>query len=136
MSTQANSVRDTLELALDALLQWVAHCPEAVTDNDPIAIAALKRSLAEEPTLKAGRGDPEEGEPEIRWVYRQDGKAHIAGTPTIEDTLKYLSAPAIPEGWQLVPIEPTEEMLDADQLPSKAIDTYKAMLSAAKGETK
>ena len=50
-------------------------------------------------------------------------------------------APSVPEGWKLVPIEPTHEMLDAGEdtfVPtytgtpvSAPIDVYRAMLAAA-----
>ncbi|HBN7019265.1 TPA: DUF550 domain-containing protein [Escherichia coli] len=47
------------------------------------------------------------------------------------------NSPAIPDGWQLVPVEPTKEMIDAGWLhfmgtknPSSK-GTYKAMLAAA-----
>ena len=55
----------------------------------------------------------------------------------------YTSAPSIPEGWQLVPIEPTSEMLEAaykshwtiqvadDAYEFNAENPYKAMLAAA-----
>ena len=57
------------------------------------------------------------------------------------------SMPAIPPGWQLVPIEPTEEMLDDDKEAQRfgspsyraALLVYRAMLKAAptppQGET-
>ena len=54
-------------------------------------------------------------------------------------------APAVPEGWQLVPVEPTEVMLDAtnehiwgrDTDQNDMLFAYRAMLAAApKPETK
>jgi hypothetical protein len=44
--------------------------------------------------------------------------------------------PAVPEGWKLVPIEPTHEMTEqgaqeADWYAHNAYDCYKAMLDAA-----
>ena len=38
---------------------------------------------------------------------------------------------SIPEGWQLVPIEPTPEMLDAVSWPNAAKTDYAHMLAAA-----
>ena len=38
---------------------------------------------------------------------------------------------SVPEGWQLVPIEPTQEMLDATSWPNCAGTDYKKMLAAA-----
>lgn len=40
-------------------------------------------------------------------------------------------APAVPEGWKLVPIEPTEEMIVAITRFNLPENNYKAMLSAA-----
>jgi len=39
--------------------------------------------------------------------------------------------PNVPDGWQLVPIEPTQEMLDATSWPNCAGTDYKKMLAAA-----
>jgi hypothetical protein len=40
-------------------------------------------------------------------------------------------AQSVPEGWRLVPIEPTQEMLGATSWPNCAATDYKAMLAAA-----
>lgn len=48
----------------------------------------------------------------------------------------YLHPPterAVPEGWQLVPVEPTPEMLNATSWPNCARTDYKHMLAAAPG---
>lgn len=45
-----------------------------------------------------------------------------------------LPAPVVPEGWQLVPVEPTNEMihpLDQFMRPTSAREIYRAMLAAA-----
>jgi hypothetical protein len=48
-----------------------------------------------------------------------------------------LAQPAVPEGWKLVPIEPTDEMLDAaqsrvdDMYRVDAMNSYEAMIKAA-----
>ncbi len=69
------------------------------------------------------------------------------GDKEIEGYLKHGMATAlyeIPEGYQLVPIEPTIKMIEAGKNTFKAYcfhedmaqsdDIYKAMLNAAKGE--
>ena len=43
-------------------------------------------------------------------------------------------APSVPEGYQLVPIEPTESMIAAMQASGWMLGNYKAMLSAARSE--
>ena len=47
--------------------------------------------------------------------------------------MRVYTAPKVPEGWKLVPVEPTEEMLNAcwDTPYSSYIRKYKAMLAAA-----
>ena len=57
-------------------------------------------------------------------IRRQNG--HIAHLNRLVD--EYLAAP---EGWQLVPIEPTAEMLEAAYMEIGSYDQYKAMLNAA-----
>lgn len=42
-----------------------------------------------------------------------------------------LSRPVVPEGWKLVPVEPTQEMLNATSWPGCAKTDYKHMLAAA-----
>ena len=44
--------------------------------------------------------------------------------------------PAIPDGWQLVPVEPTPEMQRAMQQAEWPDEAYKAMLAAAPKEMK
>ncbi len=43
-------------------------------------------------------------------------------------------APSVPEGYQLVPIEPTEAMQEAWDGESSLMGTWNAMLAAARGE--
>ena len=44
-----------------------------------------------------------------------------------------IPTPVVPEGWQLVPVEPTEEMLDAGYFTNHGANRgiYRAMLAAA-----
>lgn len=93
------------------------------------AIAALKEAIAKQ------------GEPVAIVKHQVGGVAvHILGDLKPGDLL-YTSAPTIPEGWRLVPIEPTPEMINAacdcqdadpeDGCESETYHGYKAMLSAA-----
>ncbi len=45
-------------------------------------------------------------------------------------------APSVPEGYQLVPIEPTDAMQEAWDGESSLMGTWNAMLSAAKKQIK
>lgn len=47
------------------------------------------------------------------------------------DLSDYLDSITVPEGWQVVPVEPTREMLSATSWPSCAATDYKHMLAAA-----
>jgi hypothetical protein len=52
----------------------------------------------------------------------------------VEPFFDALSPTTVPEGWQLVPIEPTKDMLKAAlcvELDAFGVNSYKAMLSAA-----
>lgn len=65
-------------------------------------------------------------------------KQYDAQTPGVQkwyEPIRY----EVPEGWQLVPVEPTEEMLDAGYFTNHGANRgiYRAMLAAApKPETK
>jgi len=51
------------------------------------------------------------------------------------DALKSSPVPSIPEGYQLVPVEPSEAMVRAGIGHTDLISEYKAMLAAAKEES-
>jgi hypothetical protein len=82
--------------------------------------------------------------------FSNEGTTVVVLPPKFEEavaTLGVMSQPAaVPEGYKLVPIEPTAEMVEAavddffaEVRPPKrklAIETYKAMLAAAPGEVK
>lgn len=60
----------------------------------------------------------------------------VAGDDVYVLPLHTQPQPAVPEGWKLVPIEPTHEMTEqgaqeADWYAHNAYDCYKAMLDAA-----
>lgn len=44
---------------------------------------------------------------------------------------RHLDSITVPEGWQVVPVEPTREMLSATSWPSCAATDYRHMLAAA-----
>ena len=92
------------------------------------AIAALKEAIKQQ------------GEP-VAWIkpewlngsYR-GALSPVTTYPQVDYVPLYTTTPTIPEGWQLVPIEPTKTQLRCGQLGitttfAKAI--YKAMLSVA-----
>lgn len=66
---------------------------------------------------------------------------HVAGSLSLDEQMELglcwqtlraaLSRPAVPEGWKLVPVEPTQEMLDATSCPGCAKTDYRHMLAAA-----
>ena len=92
-------MKDVLELALEALRQ------APITRQSADAIAALESAIKQ-------RGEPV-GEAEA-FMGSNGGFTMVvfeaAHVPV--GTKLYTSAPIIPEGWQLVPIEPTEQMFD------------------------
>ena len=104
------------------------------------AIAALKEVIKQQGEPVAWRWSESNG---ARWFdWRTDWGYHEAAKKhgcLIE--YAYTSAPTIPEGWQLVPKEPTQKMLETAYLriESEGVHTtpwmrgtiYKAMLSAA-----
>lgn len=60
----------------------------------------------------------------------------IVGTYGVEGYIQAQPAPSVPEGWKLVPIEPTQEMSEAGVYAGSiyydvAEATYEAMLAAA-----
>lgn len=71
-----------------------------------------------------------------RLVERKMKKDSVSqpGTLTNEDTKQSANSPVIPDGWKIVPIEPTEKMLTASYMFSyvdNTIDSWKAMLNVA-----
>lgn len=134
-------MKTVLEMALEALESMQEEKRDYMVRNnlgDPTletnyklavsAIAALKEAIK-------NQGDPVAiAHPRNRTFYvtanpRQLEKLGFSLEDSIEIPL-YTSAPTIPEGWQLVPIEPTPEMLEAAG-GHIFEDTYEAMLSAA-----
>jgi hypothetical protein len=120
--------RNLLEQALEALKSSEKYLPAGHEHAAVmIAIAALKEAIAKQ------------SEPVVYW----NGKGSIIPAedisylPNWDDYYPiplYTSAPTIPEGWQLVPKEPTPTQVRCGQLgvtTTCAIAVYKAMLSAA-----
>ena len=104
----------------------------------------LAHAAEEIESLRAAIEQYEAAEP-FAWRYYQQGFWHFTDEKrewyngvNVEEVIPLYThhAPAVPEGWQLVPKEPTEEMRNAfangtigfDRLTSNA---YRAMLSAA-----
>ena len=149
----------TRDTEIESLQARVAELTETCVNHAQIEnalseeLAALKR---EKQHLINGIG---QGEPKA-WMFKVwDGrrlnefaaidyepqKHDVYGWEVLKDKQPlYTQAPAIPEGWQLVPIEPTPEMIEAgrnapmilagndeDDAPQDYINVYEAMLSAA-----
>lgn len=100
------------------------------SDNDTRALCKRKAAIkqAGEPVAEVDRDKPGG----IKWV---------PNVALRKGTKLFTSAPTIPAGWQLVPKEPTPEMIffaDSVDWSEYQYDVYKAMLSAApsyKGES-
>ncbi|AMG57711.1 hypothetical protein [Pantoea vagans] len=87
----------------------------------------------------AGQGTPEMVE--FRVVANPDNILAIAEAfRALEQRAEAVEAKLVPDGWQLVPVEPTEEMINAgDQFMdglSRLGDAYDAMVAAAPNPSK
>jgi hypothetical protein len=123
-----------MEQALDALQEYIDKSIATVDARQQalIAIAALQEVIKNQGEHQAEIVQDENG-----YLTTQGAVSYI---PNVGDKL-YTSTPTIPEGWQLVPIEPTEEMLDeiagakwnllSPTKQANEIAAYKAMLSAS-----
>ena len=63
-------------------------------------------------------------------------RAYEATVQNLEQRIRETEAQRVPEGWKLVPVEPTDEMIDAgcDEADAYRVDidrAYRAMLSVA-----
>ena len=72
----------------------------------------------------------------VNYAYTEDGEDHHTFTDGVLIEFVRLVR-EVPEGYQLVPIEPTEAMIDAtgvgqSDMRKMIVDDYKAMLEAAK----
>ena len=63
-----------------------------------------------------------------------DKKSLLPSTRHLAKPLYLHPAPSVSEGYQLVPIEPTEAMQEAWDGESSLMGTWNAMLAAARGE--
>ena len=129
---------ETKDIIRDLCLVYGNPYPDATFDRVDEAIAALKEAVKTQ------------GEP-VAFIHRTKRQDHLSffnSLDTISAHETYLetvalcpctSAPTIPEGWQLVPIEPTPKMIHEGQMSrlcpvtgsESAAAIYKAMLSAA-----
>ena len=131
---QAEPVSNSDELPLDYLqghkdgLEWAAQLAEANHPqtgdwlyDDPIDLARAIRKGPDMPTAQAGNHT----EQHLDMVdHSGDANKMVAG-----------NSPVIPEGWKLVPIDPTKDMLRAGQSVVgfwlNTVHCYSKMLAAA-----
>jgi hypothetical protein len=104
--------KQTMEQALEALQEYIDKSIATVDARQQalIAIAALKEAIKQQggPVIWITEGHLREvSNGNILNCYCAPEKDRFADVPL------YTSAPTIPEGWQLVPIEPTPEMEEA-----------------------
>ncbi len=116
---------DTLKLALEAL-ESMAHGQD-LYELEERAITAIKQALAQDALHKMAEESRTSG-------LRLDDWDKIVCVNHDCDQCK--AQPAVPEGWKLVPVEPTKEMAIAywqfnDRQDVRMIDAWKAMLEAA-----
>ena len=58
-------------------------------------------------------------------------EAHCERVSSLQERIRQLEGERVPEGWKLVPVEPTPEMLAAVSWPGCARTDYAHMLAAA-----
>lgn len=103
--------RELMQMVLEALESYGAMTTEVYD-----AIAALRERLTRQEWCK---GDPGECKFNEGCMYacdkpaQQEQEQACVGWDTKTDTPIYAPSPAIPEGYALVPVEPTEAMLKA-----------------------
>jgi hypothetical protein len=126
--------------ALEAF--WVAAIPLAKDRQEVLAAITALRQLLEQPVQEpvawlvvskyiGGKALS------IEWNIEADVMAHSFGRLPLYTHPP--AQPAVPEGWKLVPVEPTEIMQDAGVVVMPTVDchpydagmVYKAMLAAA-----
>lgn len=129
--------------AADALSHLADHDADAYRSSARAAIAALVQSPGDEVEAAAARLIDQSDEPSwiagnysARMNYWRDKAIEVADS--LRAIVAINAAPSdgvtIPAGWRLVPIEPTEAMLDAGQAVDGTItarDVYVAMLTAS-----
>lgn len=135
------ALRQAAKMALEALENLQGGCTdsddgtvEAITVWCPEIIDALREALAQteqEPT--AWRVEDDAG---VLCHFFDKELLNYYNKQPYRITQLYLHPAPIPEGWQLVPVEPTARMRNAffqDYFPGPDIEVkiYKAMLDAA-----
>jgi hypothetical protein len=138
---------DTIDQAIATLRKATITSPQQVSQSEPVAIEALKERDRLGHTVVQVIGTLDEIIEQVEEITLHD--VNYVAVPAelwheLEDALEemperaesFIAAPhqAIPSGWKLVPIEPTEEMLE--QIPlrgtgSSAESIYDAILSAS-----
>lgn len=118
---------------------YTDECKE-ITDAITALRAAIEAAEKQEPVAWMGEYNINDIRDHYTVVMR-----HKTDFSSMPDRLRPLyttpQQPAIPDGWQLVPVEPTSEMLAAAlqaQLPEPTgfVEIYKAMIAAAPKEMK
>lgn len=112
-----------------------------VTPEEARAGAARSKAIREERDALRAKIEAMEKQVPVAWLIdwadEPDLGHYFSESAVDEDSgrsrpLFLHPVPAsVPEGWQLVPIEPTQEMLDATSWPNCAGTDYKKMLAAA-----
>ena len=132
--------------------------------SDKQQLAAMGEHIAEQPTLMAKRIEELEAQVRVMEELLREARKYVTALGKPDDEVSAVQmtvsridvllagqvpAPAAPEGWQLVPVEPTPEMIlagvaaQAEKLKRYALggslhpidhgmpDAYRAMLAAA-----
>jgi len=135
---------DAMKQALEALWNCTAKLESQLMRNPVILPTNYKDAVAEGYTayskLRAAIEAAEKQEP-VAWLDLVKVKNGMAYATTVKITSKQTPLyatpqPAIPEGWQLVPVESTPEMVSAASRTRISatpwpVAVYKAMLAAA-----
>jgi len=133
-------------LSSDTPIIDIAKMMSRLAERLDCTTAALRETVKQRDALTADNVARAEVIGQLVWQYSASGIKPVQGSlnpasALLYDALEVLRqpAPAIPEGWRLVPLEPTPEMLAEMCLVEgwteralKAI--YQAMLAAAPGE--
>ena len=110
--------------------------------NDKQQLAAMGEHLAEQqPMCMAKRVEELEAQVRVRAGLLREAVSWMDDHPAMPDSSMMHAAltgklpvlPVAPEGWQLVPVEPTDAMLAAGYFTNHSANQvfYKAMLAAA-----
>jgi len=125
-------------IALEAMRSIAAEDPDTPIEVVDDMSSEDKRIMVEFCTRFLARIDAERGKDAVgMFAVLEDKNWHQVPSSYVGSIPLFLSAPTIPEGMALVPIEPTDAMLDAffDAGSMNWIQAYAAMITAAQGES-